>query len=62
MLITCFDSGAHHIPSFYFKDQAGVTKDSLKTNDLNLFVKLPTVNLKRGPADIKKTIWRSGDL
>jgi hypothetical protein len=54
MLITCFDSGAHYIPPFYFKEQAALSNDSLKTEGINLFVKVPAVDLKRGPADIKK--------
>lgn len=53
-LITCFDSGAHYIPPFYFKIINGERIDSLKSNDLSLFVKFPPVDLKRGPADIKK--------
>ena len=53
-LITCFDSGAHYIPSFYFKVQRALNVDSLKSNDLTLFVKLPPVDFKKGPADIKK--------
>ena len=53
-LVTCFDSGAHYIPSFYFKIKNGDHLDSLKCNDLTLFVKYPNVDLKRGPADIKK--------
>jgi hypothetical protein len=52
--ITCFDSGPHFVPPFRFKIQASVTNDSLKTNALNLFVKVPQVDLKKGPADIKK--------
>jgi hypothetical protein len=53
-LVTCFDSGAHYIPPFYFKVKKAVDSDSLKSNDLTLFVKLPPVDLKKGPADIKK--------
>ena len=53
-LITCFDSGAHYIPPFYFKVNVGDRKDSLRSNDLSLFVKLPNVDLKKGPVDIKK--------
>ena len=53
-LITCFDSGAHYIPSFYFKVKHGEITDSLKSNSLILFVKFPPVDLKKGPADIKK--------
>ena len=53
-LVTCFDSGAHYIPPFYFKVIKTLGNDSLKSNDLTLFVKLPPVDLKKGPADIKK--------
>lgn len=53
-LVTCFDSGAHYIPPFYFKVKSGSRTDSLRSNDLTLFVKFPPVDLKRGPADIKK--------
>ncbi len=53
-LITCFDSGAHYIPSFYFKVKRGEQTDSIRSNDLTLIVKFPPVDLKRGPADIKK--------
>ena len=53
-LVTCFDSGAHYIPPFKFVLKRGISTDSLKSNDLTLFVKLPPVDLKRPPADIKK--------
>ena len=53
-LVTCFDSGAHYIPPFYFKVKRGTVTDSLKSNELRLFVKLPPVDFKHGPADIKK--------
>jgi hypothetical protein len=53
-LVTCFDSGAHYIPPFYFKIKIGERLDSIRSNDLTLFVKYPPVDLKRGPADIKK--------
>jgi hypothetical protein len=53
-LVTCFDSGAHYIPPFYFKLKTGDRIDSIRSNDLTLFVKFPPVDLKRGPADIKK--------
>jgi hypothetical protein len=52
--VTCFDSGAHYIPPFKFNVIRAVSTDSLKSNSLTLFVKLPPVNLKKGPADIKK--------
>jgi hypothetical protein len=53
LLVTCFDSGPHLLPPFYFKIQNGLN-DSVKTNDLMLFVKVPDVDLKKGIADIKK--------
>jgi hypothetical protein len=53
-LVTCFDSGVHYIPPFYFKFKNGERTDSLRSNGLTLFVKFPPVDLKRGPADIKK--------
>ena len=53
-LVTCFDSGAHYIPAFYFRFKNGDHTDSLKSNDLTLFVKYPNVDLKKGPVDIKK--------
>ena len=53
-LITCFDSGAHYIPPFYFRLVNNGVADSAKTRDLTLFVKFPPVDLKKGPVDIKK--------
>ena len=53
-LVTCFDSGAHVIPPFVFKIRKEGSIDSLKSNNLTLFVKMPPVDLKKGPADIKK--------
>jgi len=53
-LITCFDSGAHYIPPYYFRFKNGERTDSLQSNSLTLTVKYPNVDLKRGPADIKK--------
>lgn len=53
LLITCFDSGPHSVPPFYFKILNNGLKDSVKTNDLMLFVKVPDVDLKKGIADIK---------
>jgi hypothetical protein len=53
-LITCFDSGAHQIPSYYFKVVNGAHTDSLKSGELTLNVKFPPIDLKKGPADIKK--------
>ena len=54
LMVTCFDSGAHVIPPFYFHVINNISKDSIKTNDLVLFVKYPNVDLKKGIADIKK--------
>lgn len=54
LLVTCFDSGAHIIPPFYFHILNNGSKDSIKTNDLALFVKYPNVDLKKGIVDIKK--------
>ena len=53
-LITCFDSGAHVIPALVFKIRKEGSIDSLKSNNLTLFVKMPPVDLKKGPIDIKK--------
>lgn len=53
-LVTCFDSGAHYIPPFKFNVKRALSVDPLMSNDLTLFVKFPPVNLKKGPADIKK--------
>lgn len=53
-LITCFDSGAHYIPTYYFKVKKALESDSVRTNSLILVVKLPNVDLKKGPTDIKK--------
>lgn len=53
-LITCFDSGVHNIPPFYFIILNNGQVDSARSNDLRLYVKFPSVDLKKGPADIKK--------
>lgn len=53
-LVTCFDSGAHVIPPFVFKVRKEGSIDSIKSNNLTLFVKMPPVDLKKGPVDIKK--------
>ena len=53
-LITSFDSGPHPIPAVWFKLKYDQLTDSIKTNNLSLFVLVPKVNLKKGPADIKK--------
>jgi len=52
-LITAFDSGPHYVPPFMFKVQSTLLNDSLKSNDLSFFVKVPRVDLTKGPADIK---------
>ena len=53
-LITAFDSGPHPIAPFLFAQRSGLSTDSLRTNSLRLFVKVPNVDLKKGFADIKK--------
>lgn len=53
-LITAFDSGPHPIAPFLFAQRSGLSMDSLRTNSLRLFVKVPDVDLKKGFADIKK--------
>jgi hypothetical protein len=53
-IITCFDSGPRQIEPFVFTLQSATKTDSIKTNDLSLFVMFPGVDLKKGPADIKK--------
>jgi len=53
-LITAFDSGPHPIAPFLFAQRTGLSTDSLRTNSLKLFVKVPNVDLQKGFADIKK--------
>jgi hypothetical protein len=53
-LITAFDSGPHPIAPFLFAIHTKITPDSLRSNSLRLFVKVPPVDLKKGFADIKK--------
>ena len=53
-LITAFDSGPHPIDPFKFFVRTKITPDTLRTNPLILFVKVPPVDLKKGFADIKK--------
>ena len=53
-LITAFDSGPHPIKPFLFVGQSRITPDTLRSNPLILFVKVPNVDLKKGFADIKK--------
>ncbi|HEY5511501.1 MAG TPA: hypothetical protein VIK10_10785 [Prolixibacteraceae bacterium] len=53
-LITAFDSGPHPIDPFKFVGRSKITPDTLRSNPLILFVKVPPVDLKKGFADIKK--------
>ncbi|MCK9413169.1 MAG: hypothetical protein M0Q53_12780 [Prolixibacteraceae bacterium] len=53
-IITAFDSGPHPIGPFVFAMHSAIAKDSLKTNSLKIFVKVPNVDLKKGFTDIKK--------
>lgn len=53
-IITAFDSGPHPIAPFLFAQRSGLSTDSLRSNSLQLFVKVPDVDLKKGFADIKK--------
>jgi hypothetical protein len=53
-LITAYDSGPHPIAPFKFVGQTRITPDTLRSNSLTLFVKVPPVDLKKGFADIKK--------
>jgi hypothetical protein len=53
-LITAFDSGPHPIKPFLFVAHTKITPDTLRSNPLTLFVKVPNVDLKKGFADIKK--------
>lgn len=53
-LITAFDSGPHPIQSFKFVGRTKITPDTIRSNSLVLFVKVPPVDLKKGFADIKK--------
>jgi len=53
-VITAYDSGPHPIAPFLFVGHAKITPDTLRSNSLTLFVKVPNVDLKKGFADIKK--------
>jgi hypothetical protein len=53
-VITAFDSGPHPIKPFLFVDHSKIPPDTLRSNPLTLFVKVPNVDLKKGFADIKK--------
>ena len=53
-VITAFDSGPHPIAPFRFVQKSGIKTDTLRSNPLVVFVKVPNVDLKKGFADIKK--------
>lgn len=53
-LVTAFDSGPHPVGPFLFALHAKSVPDTLRSNMLTLFVKVPAVDLKKGFADIKK--------
>lgn len=53
-MITAFDSGPHPIAPFMFALKGKTPPDSLRSNPVTLFVKVPPVDLKKGFADIKK--------
>ncbi len=53
-MITAFDSGPHPIRPFLFAVHTRITPDTLRSNPLTLFVKVPNVDLKKGFTDIKK--------
>jgi len=53
-LVTAFDSGPHPIAPFLFAGRSNLRTDTLRSNSLRLFVKVPNVDLKKGFADIKK--------
>ena len=53
-VITAYDSGPHPIAPFLFVGHTKITPDTLRSNPLTLFVKVPNVDLKKGFADIKK--------
>jgi hypothetical protein len=53
-IITAFDSGPHPIAPFLFALHGKTPQDSLRSNSVTLFVKVPSVDLKKGFADIKK--------
>ena len=53
-LITAFDSGPHPVGPFLFALHSKAIPDTLRSNRLSLFVKVPPVDLKKGFADIKK--------
>ncbi len=52
-MITAFDSGPHPIAPFLFAMHSPMRTDTLRSNSLQLIVKVPNVDLKKGFADIK---------
>jgi competence protein ComGF len=52
--ITSFDSGLHVIPPFLFILEYDELVDTIKTDEIQLFVASIDVDLEKGPADIKK--------
>jgi hypothetical protein len=53
-MVTAFDSGPHPIRPFLFAVYINNRADTVRSNALTLFVKVPNVDLKKGFADIKK--------
>lgn len=53
-MITAFDSGPHPIAPVRFVVRTGSGVDTVRSNALSIFVKVPDVDLKKGFADIKK--------
>ncbi|WP_147372166.1 hypothetical protein [Mariniphaga sediminis] len=52
-LITCFDSGSHRIPPFWFKINMDGRIDSIPSNGVTLNVHTIPIDTTRGPTDIK---------
>ena len=52
-LITCFDSGSHRIPPFWFKINMDGRMDSIPSNGVTLNVHTIPIDTTRGPTDIK---------
>lgn len=52
-LITCFDSGSHRIPPFWFKINMDGRIDSIPSNGVTLNVQTIPIDTTRGPTDIK---------
>ena len=53
LYITSFDSGMHHIPSFFFKLKDGKMLDSAATHELAFQVLTMKIDTAKGPVDIK---------